>query len=279
VIISGAQLSVTAYFDISEGSLSQGMVLGSAAIGCMFGPFLGMFLCDAIGRRRTLLISALLFGASAIGTALPNDLVTFNVFRAVGGLGIGLASVASPMYIVEVAPPKWRGALGLMFQLAVCIGALAAVVVAYYLALRLPDDINWRWMFASEMVAILGLALALMFVPHSPRWLAEKGRHDEAFAVMSRISGAERAGDELSGIMRSLEAGGRNGDRRNEGVTGTRNGDRPETARNGDRGARGRKKRGRRNGAEETGQKKRGHRRNEGRRDEGTKGRINGDNE
>ena len=158
VIIAGAQLSVTEYFGISEGSLTHGMVLGSASIGCIFGPFLGMFLCDAIGRRRTLFVAAVLFGVSAIGTALAWDLISLFSMRAVGGLGVGLASVASPMYIIEIAPPKWRGALGLMFQLAVCIGAVAAVVVAYYLARGLPDQTNWRWMFGSEMVgAVRGI--------------------------------------------------------------------------------------------------------------------------
>jgi SP family arabinose:H+ symporter-like MFS transporter len=205
VIIAGAQLSVTEYFGISEGSLTHGMVLGSASIGCIFGPFLGMFLCDAIGRRRTLFVAAVLFGVSAIGTALAWDLISLFSMRAVGGLGVGLASVASPMYIIEIAPPKWRGALGLMFQLAVCIGAVAAVVVAYYLARGLPDQTNWRWMFGSEMVAVLAFAAALLFVPNSPRWLAEKGRNDEALGVMTRISGADRAHQELTEIRQSLD--------------------------------------------------------------------------
>ena len=206
VIISGAQLPVTKSFAISEGSLAHGMVLGSAAIGCIFGPFLSMFLCDGIGRRRTLLVSALLFGISAIGTALALDFVTLVIFRAVGGLGIGLASVASPMYIIEIAPPKWRGGLGMMFQLAVCVGAVAAVAIAYYLALYLPDQTNWRWMFGSEMVAVIVFAAALLLVPNSPRWLAEKGRQQEALAVMSRISGPDRAVQQMTDIRQSLQA-------------------------------------------------------------------------
>ncbi len=215
VIISGAQLPLFKYFNLQEREFAQGLVTASASIGCIVGPFLGMFLCDALGRRRTLVLAALLFGVSAIGTALPDYVErvlpvetfwTFILMRAIGGLGIGLASVASPMYIIEVAPPKWRGALGLMFQLAVCIGAVAAVIVAWLVARSISDVTNWRWMFGSEMVSIIAFVVLLKFVPYSPRWLAEKGRDDEALAVMKRISGPQQAEQEMAEIRESLEA-------------------------------------------------------------------------
>ncbi len=215
VIVLGGQIPVANFFDVSNGTLRYGMIISSASWGCIAGPFLGMFLCDVFGRKRTLVFAALLFGVSAIGTALPEHIEkflptetfwTFLIMRAVGGIGIGLASVASPMYIVEIAPPKWRGSLGFMFQLAVCIGALAALIAAYPLALYLPDETSWRWMFVSEIVPVIAFFICLMFVPFSPRWLAEKGRNDEALSVMTSISGPQQAEQEMAEIRESLAA-------------------------------------------------------------------------
>lgn len=202
VIISGAQIFLKQQFHLSDEAF--GFATGSAGIGCMMGPFLGSILCDRIGRKKTLFLASLLFGISAIGTALPQSITVFNIFRIMGGVGVGLCSLASPMYIVEVSPARMRGSLGLMYQLAICIGALFSVIVAYFLAKMLPETVAWRWMFGSVAVPVLVFVIFLLIVPESPRWLAEVNRFDEARAVLRKIESAEYADKELEQIKSSM---------------------------------------------------------------------------
>ena len=205
VIISGAQIFLREQFHL-EG-FAFGFATSSAILGCIAGPFLGAWLCDAIGRRQTLIFSAVLFGVSAIFTAIPKDMVTFNIFRIVGGIGVGLCSIASPMYIAEIAPARMRGRMGIMYQVAIGAGALLSGIVAWALALNQdPSTTNcWRWMFGSEMVPIIGFVALLLCVPRSPRWLAEKGRFDEAQAVLNKIQGPEIAQKEITAIKEDLD--------------------------------------------------------------------------
>ena len=149
---------------------------------------------------------ALLFGVSAVGMALPQTIFTFNVFRIVGGIGVGVASIVSPMYIAEIAPARKRGRLVIVNQMAIVSGSLISAVVAYYLTPEksgLEAGVCWRWMFASECVPVAVLLLGLLFVPESPRWLVEKGRRDEAFAILLRVDGsaAERELEEISSAI------------------------------------------------------------------------------
>ena len=150
-IISGAIIFLKSEFGLTPNS--EAFAIGSATIGCMFGPVAGMWLADSkFGRKWSLMLAALLFLIGAIGTALPHNMLQFNVFRVVGGVGVGLASVVSPMYIAEVSPPRIRGRLVTLNQLAIVVGATAASVVAYFLTpemSHLSIDSCWRWMFAS----------------------------------------------------------------------------------------------------------------------------------
>ena len=202
VIISWAQIYLREQFALSD--VAFGFTTTSAMIGCIFGPFVGAWLCDRIGRKRTLIFCAILLGVSAILTALPKDIVTFNIFRIVGGLGVGLASIASPIYIAEIAPARIRGRLGIMYQLAIVVGELIAGITAYFLAKHLAETVSWRWMFASEIVPIIFFVVFLLFVPRSPRWLAETNRYEEARQVLTRIDGREFAEKELGQIQESL---------------------------------------------------------------------------
>lgn len=204
VIIAGANTILRDQFNLSERAF--GFATASADLGCIAGPLLGAWLCDRIGRKMTLVFAGLLFALSAIGTALPREMFTFNVFRVIGGVGMGICSIASPMYIVEIAPAHIRGRLGLMFQLAVCVGALMSVVVAWQLAERLPPESSWRLMFASEIPAVLGFLACLSLVPRSPRWLAGRNRYAEALQVLSRIGGPEKARVELEDIRKSIRS-------------------------------------------------------------------------
>jgi len=205
VIISGAQIFLRDYFHLANNPKAYGFMVSCAMIGCMFGPAFGASLCDRWGRRAVLMIASFLFIAGAIGTALTSNLVIFDIFRIVGGLGVGLDSLASPMYVAEVAPARRRGGLGLTYQLAIAIGCTIAVVVAWMMARALPDDVSWRWMFASTLPPILLFVLLILFAPQSPRWLAKMNRNDEALAVLQRINDPVTAQRELDEIKTSLQ--------------------------------------------------------------------------
>ncbi len=202
-IVCGANLYLRDTFHLTPAAM--GFATGSAALGCIVGPFLGAWLCDAIGRTRTMMAACALLGISAIMTALPNDITTFNVFRIVGGVGVGLCSVASPMYISEMAPPRMRGGLGVMYQLAIVVGSIAAPFVSFIIVKTASESACWRWMFASELLPVVVFLGLLWTLPRSPRWLAGRGRYDEALAVLTEVDGEAFAQAELKEIKASLE--------------------------------------------------------------------------
>ena len=133
-------------------------------------------------------------------------MVIFFIFRVVGGLGVGLCSIASPMYTNEIAPARWRGGLGFMYQLAIVVGSVAASLAAWLLAGWLLPEVSWQWMFASELIFVGLFAVLLFLVPESPRWLAERQRIEEAQAIFARIDGPAFARAELVQVEQSLAA-------------------------------------------------------------------------
>lgn len=203
VIIAGAQIFIRDQFALTAREF--GFATSSALLGCVAGPFLGARISDRFGRKASLFLAAFLFAVGAVGSALAPDIRIFNAFRILGGVGVGLASLASPMYIAEVAPAKSRGRLGLMYQLAVTVGCVMATVVSYVLARYAPPTIGWRWMFASVLVPVVIFSILLIPVPASPRWLAEKRRFPEALAVLTRIGGEEEGASELEEIKASMQ--------------------------------------------------------------------------
>jgi SP family arabinose:H+ symporter-like MFS transporter len=202
VIISGAQIFLRDQFALTPQQF--GFATSSAILGCIAGPAGGALLCDRFGRKFTLIMAAALFALSAVGTALAHDILTFNAFRIIGGVGVGLASLASPMYIAEIAPARSRGRLGLMYQLAITIGAVAATIVSYHLAKFTAPTVSWRFMFASVLVPVIAFSVLLVRVPASPRWLAEKGRFSEALSVLTKIGGEATARKELTEIRATM---------------------------------------------------------------------------
>ena len=202
-IVCGANLYLKEVFHLSPAAF--GFATGSAALGCIAGPFLGVWMCDALGRNRTMIAACALLGISALFTAIPKDIVTFNAFRIVGGVGVGLCSVASPMYISEIAPPQMRGGLGVMYQLAIVVGSIAAPFVSYLIVTFIPPETCWRWMFASELLPVGVFLVLLMLLPQSPRWLAGRGRGEEALGVLERVGGADFARDEMKQIDAALQ--------------------------------------------------------------------------
>jgi SP family arabinose:H+ symporter-like MFS transporter len=207
-LIGAANSFLKDQFQLNEAAL--GFTTASAALGCVFGPFLGGWLCDRIGRERTMMVAASLLAAGALMTAFAPTIFLFNTFRILGGVGVGLCSIASPMYIAEVAPAKMRGRLGVMYQLAIVVGSTAAPLVAYVMVSHFPDTVSWRWMFGSQMLVVVLFAAFLFLLPPSPRWLAERGRFEEAARVLTRVHGPETAEIEMVEIRTALaeEPGG-----------------------------------------------------------------------
>ncbi|MFN8006950.1 MAG: sugar porter family MFS transporter [Terriglobia bacterium] len=201
-IIAGAQQYLRDYFALNSSQF--GWTMASALLGCLLGPFLGAWACDKLGRRKSLMVACLLFGAGAIGTTFPRGIFAFNTFRIVGGMGVGLASLASPMYIAEISPRRIRGMLVTMNQLAIVVGSLVAIVVSYFLAQNLPPAISWRYMFASMLIPVCVFALLLWKMPESPRWLSQKNRFDEALKVLLKINGNQEGQNELKGIREEI---------------------------------------------------------------------------
>ncbi|HEY4144145.1 sugar porter family MFS transporter [Pinirhizobacter sp.] len=212
VVIGGAKLFYEAYFSVHDPAMS-GWLMSSALVGCIGGAVVAGFLADRFGRRPALVLAAVLFVVCAVGTALANDVTVFAIFRIVGGIGIGLASGLSPLYIAEVSPARNRGLFVSINQLTIVIGVLLAQLVNMWIARPVPPGLDaqallqswnvqdgWRWMFASEGVpAVLFLVLALI-IPESPRWLSKVGRDADAGRVLERIGGIAYAQDILAAI-------------------------------------------------------------------------------
>jgi len=205
-VISGTIGFLETRFDLNE--IEKGWAASSALVGCIAGAAVAGVLSDRLGRKRVLLISAVLFAVSAIGSALPRNLDELALARIVGGVGVGMASMLSPLYIAEVSPARARGRLVSVNQFAIVAGMLVVYFVNAVIA-ALGDEAwnvarGWRWMFGSETLpAMLFLGL-LFFVPESPRFLAKQGREHEALAVLDRAVGPDRAEAELEDIRTTI---------------------------------------------------------------------------
>jgi len=199
-IVAGA----TRYFkdQFALTSLQEGWAVSVVLIGCMFGAGISGSVSDRIGRKRLMLISAVLFFVSALGCALPRTVVQFVVFRFVGGLGIGSASILAPLYIAEVSPARIRGALVSVNQMAIVTGILLAYFVNWVFAGTGPS--NWRWMYGMGAVPAVAFFLLLLRVPESPRWLVKKGRESEALDVLDRVNDPETAAVEVRRIRETI---------------------------------------------------------------------------
>ncbi len=201
-VINGAIILLRQQFQLTE--VQTELAASSLLIGCIFGASAGGWASDRFGRKRILMLSAVLFGVSAIGAALPRTLTEFMAARFVGGLAIGVASLLAPLYIAEVAPARNRGRLVALNQMAIVSGILLAYYVNWRLALTGPD--GWRWMFASAVIPSAVFLVALLFVPESPRWLTESGRHAEALQVLTKVNGRQTALVVLEDIKAAISA-------------------------------------------------------------------------
>lgn len=198
-VISGTIAQVTDLFQLD--TLQQGWYVGCALVGSIAGVSVAGILSDRIGRKKTMLLSALLFSASAIGCAVCADFHQLVFFRIVGGVGIGVVSIISPLYISEVSVARYRGRLVSLYQLAITVGFLGAYLVNYRLAAfaesgpamggellhKVFVSEVWRGMLGMETFPALFFFVVIFFIPESPRWLIVRRHDSEAFSILKRI--------------------------------------------------------------------------------------------
>jgi SP family sugar porter-like MFS transporter len=221
VVIGGAKPFYEPFFSITGNAFLQGWAMSCALTGCLAGAVISGWLSDRYGRKRLLILAAGLFVAASLGTGAAGSFGAFVLFRILGGIGIGLASNLSPMYIAEITPGNVRGRFVSINQLTIVIGILAAQFINWRIAQPVPagataNDIlhswngqtGWRLMFYACTVPA-GLFFILMWlVPESPRWLAkDQSRHTKVLKILSRIGGTQFAESELSSINETLQSG------------------------------------------------------------------------
>jgi sugar porter (SP) family MFS transporter len=199
-IISGAVPFIQPYFGWNE--LQLGWGVSSLLVGAIIGAFGSGVLSDKYGRKNVLIFVALFFAVSCTLTALASTSVLFISARLFGGLAVGAASVLSPMYVAEVAPPKSRGMLVSIYQLAIVLGILCSFTINYGLH---NLDNNWRWMFATGIIPSVVFFIGLFFIPESPRWLYKAGQKEKSLKVLTRIGGELLAKTEILEIAESLK--------------------------------------------------------------------------
>ena len=229
-VVSGAEQALDQFFrsaaDFTYTPWMHGFTASSALVGCVIGGALSGLLASRLGRKHSLVAAAVLFFVSAIGSWRPESgilpygeaslplLASFNIYRILGGIGVGLASAVCPMYIAEISPAKIRGTLVSCNQFAIIFGMLVVYFVNYLIRNHLGDtdeaiqtamvQIGWRRMFLSEAFPASAFFLLIMLVPETPRFLALRGNDTKAFAVLERINGTAEARSILADIKATV---------------------------------------------------------------------------
>ena len=218
VVIGGAKPFYERYFDITSSATYQGLAMSSALFGCLIGSAVSGYFTDKFGRKIPLLFAAFIFIFTSLGTGAINSFTLFMIFRIIGGIGIGIASNVSPIYIAEIAPAHMRGKLVALNQLTIALGVLGAQLTNMLIADPVPlgasnalicsswnGQVGWRWMFWACSVPASLFFILMWFIPESPRWLTKEGKKDEAYKIFKRIGGKEYAKKETEEICQSLE--------------------------------------------------------------------------
>ncbi|TGV04166.1 sugar porter family MFS transporter [Flavivirga rizhaonensis] len=218
VVIGGAKPFYEQFFHIADNPSMQGWAMSSALIGCIFGAVLSGFISDILGRKKSLIIASILFTVSALGTGFANDFTLFIIYRLIGGVGIGLASTLSPMYIAEVAPAKYRGRFVSINQLSIVVGILTAQIANWIIADPMVESVSaeeiltswngqtgWRVMFWAELVPALLFFICMFLIPKSPRFLVKVDNELKALHVLQKIGGMAYAQKELQNIKSTFQ--------------------------------------------------------------------------
>ncbi|MGC1435994.1 MAG: sugar porter family MFS transporter [Terriglobales bacterium] len=206
IVISGAIGFLSQLFHLDAAGI--GWAAGCALIGCIAGCVAAGTVADYLGKKKGLALCALCFALSSVGMIFAADLHQFVLWRLIGGVGIGAASVISPNYIAEIAPTRVRGRCVTLYQLGIVVGILAAVFVNMLIQ-RMGDEAwnistGWRWMFLAGVVPAILFGLMILPAVESPRWLMKMGRRDQAIEVLAKINGADVARSEAAEIENSL---------------------------------------------------------------------------
>lgn len=226
-VISGAVGSLRLFFvdplglPLDQANAFEGFIVSSALIGCVIGASVAGFISQKFGRKPSLIFAAVMFLLSALGSAWPEIFFgmpgsggheyaqLFVFYRIIGGIGVGVASMVSPMYIAEVSPYNKRGALVSWNQFAIIFGMLVVYFVNYSIALKGDtlwlNTIGWRWMFASEIIPALLFLILLIFVPETPRWLVMNHRREKAAGILVKLVGSKEAAVEMKDIQDSFD--------------------------------------------------------------------------
>ena len=202
-VISGVIEYISSPSVFGLGEIAKGWTVSCIIIGCMMGCVLAGPLSSRLGRKKTLLLTALVFLISSLGCALASNLAAFVEFRMVAGVAVGAASMLAPIYIAELSPPSHRGKLVSLNLFAIFLGQSTAFYSNYFLRDFGGAD-NWRWMLAVMAVPSFLLFASLLFAPESPRWLVDQHRPEPALKILRRINGAEEANRELAEIEESV---------------------------------------------------------------------------
>jgi SP family arabinose:H+ symporter-like MFS transporter len=199
-VISGVLPFIEKYFSLNEWEL--GFTATAINFGAISGTLIAGPIIDAVGRKKVLIVCAILYTVSAVLSALAIDFVTFNIARIIGGLAIGASIITAPVYVAEIAPPKYRGRLVGINQFTIVLGISIAYFSNYFL-LEIGEN-NWRWMLGVEAFPALFYFFFLLGIPESPRWLVMKKRENEARNVLLKVVNEQDAELELGEIHNSL---------------------------------------------------------------------------
>ena len=219
VVIGGAKFFYERFFHITSNTSMQAWAMSSALIGCIPGAMLSGYLSNKYGRKWSLIFSAFMFTLSAVGTGFANSYAWFMFYRIVGGVGIGIASSISPVYIAEISPKKFRGRFVSINQLTIVIGILLAQITNVLIAQKVPNEatnemlnnswnvqMGWRWMFWAETIPASLFFVLAFIIPESPRWLAKSNKNEAAHSTLEKIGGANYAKMILDEIQESLKS-------------------------------------------------------------------------
>lgn len=217
VVIGGAKPFYELYFGITNSPALQGWAMSSALVGCVAGAAIAGKLADSYGRRPILIVAAILFSLCALGTGASETFTVFIIWRIIGGVGIGIASTISPLYIAEIAPQETRGLFVSINQLTVVIGILAAQITNMLITDVIPPDYSheqilaswngqtgWRWMLWAGFFPAVLFFILMFLIPESPRYLAKKGNHDKAENTLTKIGGLAYAKEEIATIKETF---------------------------------------------------------------------------
>lgn len=219
VVVGGAKPFYEPYFYLTTPN-EKGWGTSSALIGCIVGALLCYAYSDRYGRKRLLILAGFLFTVSAVGTAFANDFTWYNIYRIIGGFGIGIALNLSPMYIAEMSPPEMRGRFVSVNQLMIMIGILAAQIANWQISLIDTEmaanaseemirqswngQVGWRWMFGLEAFPALLFFILMLMMPESVRWLVKNGQDAQAFDTLKKIGGEAYARREIASIKGTI---------------------------------------------------------------------------